>query len=49
MTFIKGRPGSGKDWASGKALAKATLTILLTLQLLKFDSENETLAAILQS
>ena len=58
LIFVEGRPGSGKttlvhkiikDWASGKALANATLTILLTLRLLNFDSENETLAAVLQS
>ena len=58
LIFIEGRPGSGKttlvhkvikDWASGKALANAELTILLTLRLLDFDSENETLAKVLQS
>ena len=58
LILVEGRPGSGKttlvhkvikDWASGKALANATLTILLTLRLLNLDSENETLAAVLQS
>ena len=58
LILVKGRPGSGKttlvhkvikDWASGKALANATLTILLTLRLLNLDSENETLTAVLQS
>ena len=58
LIFVEGRPGSGKttlvhkvikDWASGKALANAQLTILLTLRLLNLDSENETLAAVLQS
>ena len=58
LIFVEGRPGSGKttlvhkvikDWASGKALANAALTILLTLRLLNFDSENETLTAVLQS
>ena len=57
LVLIEGRPGSGKttlvhkvikDWASGKALANAELTILLTLRLLKFDGENETLATVLQ-
>ena len=58
LILVKGRPGSGKttlvhkvtkDWASGKALANATLTILLTLRLLNFDSKNETLPTALQS
>ena len=58
LILVEGRPGSGKttlvhkvikDWASGKALANARLTILLTLRLLNLDSENETLAAVLQS
>ena len=58
LIFVEGRPGSGKttlvhkvikDWASGKALANATLTILLTLRLLDLDSENESLAAVFQS
>ena len=58
LILVEGRPGSGKttlvhkvikDWASGKALENATLTILLTLRLLNLDSENETLAAVLQS
>ena len=54
LILVEGRPGSGKttlvhkvikDWASGKALANARLTILLTLRLLNFNSENETSAA----
>ena len=58
LIFVEGRPGSGKttlvhkvikDWASGKALANAQLTILLTLRLLNLDSKNETLAAVFQS
>ena len=58
LIFIEGRPGSGKttlvhkvikDWASGRVLANAELTILLTLRLLDFDSENETSAKVLQS
>ena len=58
LILVEGRPGSGKttlvhkvikDWASGKALANATLTILLTLRLLDIDSENETLIAVLRS
>ena len=58
LIFVEGRPGSGKttlvhkvikDWASGKALANARLTIILTLRLLNLDSENETLAAVFQS
>ena len=58
LIFVEGRPGSGKttlvhkvikDWASGKALVNAQLTIILTLRLLNLDSENETLAAVLQS
>ena len=57
LIFVEGRPGSGKttlvhkvikDWASGKALANATLTVLLTLRFLNVDSENETLAAALR-
>ena len=58
LILVEGRPGSGKttlvhkvikDWASGKALANAKITILLTLRLLDFDSENETLATVFQS
>ena len=58
LILVEGRPGSGKttlvhkvikDWASGKALENATLTILLTLRLLNLDSENETLAPVLRS
>ena len=58
LIFIEGQPGSGKttlvhkvikDWASGKALVNADLTILLTLRLLNIDSENETLAKVFQS
>ena len=58
LIFVQGRPGCGKttlvhkvikDWASGKALANAKITILLILRLLNFDSDNETLAAVLQS
>ena len=57
LTLVKGRPGSGKttlvhkvikDWASGKALAKSKLTLLLTLRLLK-DSQDETLEKVLQT
>ena len=52
-----GRPGSGKttlvhkvikDWASGKALAKSKLALLLTLRLLN-DSQDETLEKVLQT
>ena len=58
LILVEGRPGSGKttlvhkvikDWASGKALANARLTILLTLRLLELDSKNETLTAVLRS
>ena len=56
LILVEGRPGSGKttlvhkvikDWASGKALAKSKLTLLLTLRLLN-DSQDETLEKILQ-
>ena len=57
MILVKGRPGSGKttlvhkvikDWASGKALAKSKLTLLLTLRLLN-ESQDETLEKVLQT
>ena len=37
-----------KDWASGKALAKSKLTVLLTLRLLN-DGQDETLEKVLQT
>ena len=57
LILVEGRPGSGKttlvhkvikDWASGKALAKSKLTLLLTLRLLN-DSQDETLEKVLQT
>ena len=57
MILVEGRPGSGKTtlvhkvikyWASGKALAKSKLTLLLTLRLLN-DSQDETLEKVLQT
>ena len=57
LILIEGRPGSGKttlvhklikDWASGKALAKSKLTLLLTLRLLN-DGQDETLEKVLQT
>ena len=57
LILVEGRPGSGKttlvhkvikDWASGKALTKCKLTLLLTLRLIK-DSQDETLEKVLQT
>ena len=57
LILVEGRPGSGKttlvhkvikDWASGKALAKSKLTLLLTLRLLN-DGQDETLEKVLQT
>ena len=57
LILVEGRPGSGKttlihkvikDWASGKALAKSKLTLLLTLRLLN-GSQDETLEKVLQT
>ena len=57
MILVEGRPGSGKttlvhkvikDWASGKALAKSKLSLLLTLRLLN-DGQDETLEKVLQT
>ena len=57
LILVEGRPGSGKttlvhkvikDWASGKALAKSKLTLLLTLRLLN-DGQDGTLEKVLQT
>ena len=57
LILVEGRPGSGKttlvhkvikDWASGKALAKSKLTLLLTLRLLN-GSRDESLEKVLQT
>ena len=57
LILVEGRPGSGKttlvhkvikNWASGKALAKSKLTLLLTLRLLN-DGQDETFEKVLQT
>ena len=57
LILVEGRPGSGKttlvhkvikDWASGKALAKSKLTLLLTLRLLN-GGQDETLEKVVQT
>ena len=57
LKLVEGRPGSGKttlvhkvikDWASGKALDKSKLTLLLTLRLLN-GGQDESLEKVLQT